>query len=214
LNKQTKLSLALVGAFALVVAVMLGLTAMSGPEPTPVGDGESLLVREDSHVLGPEGESGVTFVEFLDFECEACLAAYPAVEQLREDYAGEVTFVVRHFPLHFNSERAARAVEAAARQGAFEEMYQQMYDTATQWGHSQDPADETFIGFAEDLGLDAEQFRADYEDPAIAAKVARDQEDGTELGVEGTPTFFVDGERIQPQTYDDFTEALDAALAD
>jgi protein-disulfide isomerase len=215
LTKQFKISLALAGIFVVVVAALLTLTAMKDdPEPEPVGSGESRHVRADSHVLGPEGSSDVTFVEFLDFECEGCLAAYPAIEQLREEYEGRVTFVVRHFPLHFNSERAARAVEAAAQQGKFEQMYQRMFDTQDQWGHQQEPADDVFLGHAEDLGLNMTQFEANYEDPATAERVARDVADGKALGVEGTPTFFVDEKKLQPQSYDDLTEALDAALAD
>lgn len=215
MTKQVKVSLALAGTFVVVVAALLTLTAMSKePDAAPVQSGESRLVRADSHVLGPKGSSDVTFVEFLDFECEGCLAAYPAIEQLRKDYEGRVTFVVRHFPLHFNSERAARAVEAAAQQGKFEQMYQRMFDTAEQWGHQQEPADEVFASLAEDLGLDMTQFEADYEDPATAERVATDAADGKALGVQGTPTFFVDGEKLEPQSYDDLTEALDAALAD
>lgn len=84
MNTPAKLSLALAATFVTVVVALLTLTAMADePEAQPVTAGESQLVRADSHVLGPEGTSGVTFVEFLDFECEGCLAAYPAVEQLR-----------------------------------------------------------------------------------------------------------------------------------
>jgi protein-disulfide isomerase len=217
LSKQIKMSLTLVGVFVLVVAGMLTLSAMRDePEQTAVAAGESRLVRADSHVLGAEGDTGVTFVEFLDFECEGCRAAYPAVEQLRTEYEGRVTFVARYFPMpgHYNAERAARAVEAAAQQGKFEEMYHRMYETQTQWGEQQTPHDELFFSFAEDLGVDMTQFRADYEDPATAERVADDVADGKALGVEGTPTFFVDGERLEPQSKDDLTDALDAALAD
>lgn len=214
MNRQAKLSLSLAGVFLVVVAGLLTLTAMGeDPEPAPVEAGESQLVRDDSHVLGEPGDSDVVFVEFLDFECEGCLAAYPAIEQLREEYAGRVTFVFRHFPLHSNSERAARAVEAAAAQGQVEAMYQRLFETATQWGHSEQPADAVFRGFAEDLGLDMEEYDAVYGDPDTAAVVARDAADGRALGVEGTPTFFVDGEPIRPESLADLTEALDAALA-
>ncbi len=74
-------------------------------------------------------------MEFLDFECEACRAAFPLVEQLRSQYGDRVNFVVRYFPIpaHFNAERAARAVESAAQQGKFEPMYKKMYETQSQW---------------------------------------------------------------------------------
>ena len=211
------MSATLVGAVVLVIFGLLSLRAVTDePDQKPVAAGESRLVRADSHILGPEGDSGVAFVEFLDFECEACRAAYPAVEQLRKDYQGRVTFVARYFPMpgHFNGERSARAVEAAAQQGKFEQMYHRMYATQTQWGEQQTPHDDLFLSFAEDLDLDLVKFNSDYQDPATARRIARDVEDGKALGVQGTPTFFVDGERLEPRTYEDLTEALDAALAD
>jgi protein-disulfide isomerase len=217
MSTQAKRSAAVVGAFVLVLVGVLSLGAINDDEPTPApaATGETQLVRDDSHVLGEEGDSDVTFVEFLDFECEGCRAAYPAVEQLREEYAGQVTFVARYFPMpgHFNGERAARAVEAAAQQGKFEDMYHRMYETQTEWGEQQTPHDDTFRGFAEDLGLDMDQWEADYNDPATAERVAKDMADGQALGVQGTPTFFIDGEQLQPRTYEDLTDALDAALA-
>ena len=201
-----------------VVAMLLVVQSRGGDQPAPVATGspeESMLVREDSRILGEEGSSGVTVVEVLDFECEACAAAYPAVEQLRQEYAGEVTFVARYFPLpgHFNAERAARAVESAARQGELEAMYQRMYETQAEWGEAQVPHDDLFRGFAEEIGLDMQQYDADYASDEVAARVQRDVDDGLELGVQGTPTFYVDGEPLQPRTYEDFTSAIDAALA-
>lgn len=217
MSTQAKRSVAIIGAFVLVLLGVLSLGAINDdePAPAPAATGESQLVRSDSHILGEKGESDVTFVEFLDFECEGCLAAYPAVEELRKEYEGQVTFVARYFPMpgHFNAERAARSVEAAAQQGEFEAMYRRMYDTQTEWAHSQSPADDVFAGFAEDLGLDMDQYQADYDDPATIERIKKDIEDGQALGVQGTPTFFINGEQLQPRTYEDLTDALDAALA-
>ena len=217
MTRPVKYALGIIGAFALVIGGLLTISAVGEEEsPVPTAQGESQLVRADSHVLGEEGEGGVTFVEFLDFECEACRAVYPAIEQLREDYAGQVTFVARYFPMpgHFNAERAARAVEAAAQQGKFEAMYHRMYETQEQWGEQQVPLDDLFRSYAEDLGLDMDAYDTAYADPATAARIKKDQDDGIALGVQGTPTFFVDGERLEPRTYDDLTNALDAALND
>ena len=146
---------------------------------------------------------------------ETAASVEQQVEQLRAEYDGRVTFVARYFPLpgHVNAEPAARAVESAARQGEFEEMYQMMYETQAEWGESQDPKDDLFRSYAEDLGLDMEQYDADFASPEVAARVQRDVEDGMELGVQGTPTFYLDGELLQPRTYEDFTQALDEALA-
>ncbi len=216
MSKQIKLSVVVIAAFVLVLAGLLTIANLTSDDAQTATADESLLVREDSHILGQPGDSGVEFVEFLDFECEGCRAAYPAVEQLREEYEGRVTFVARYFPLsgHFNAERAARAVEAAAQQGKFEQMYQVMFETQTEWGEQQEPLDDLFRSYAEDLDLDMAQYDADYADPATAERIQKDQADGEALGVSGTPTFFVDGELLQPRSYEDLTDALDAALAD
>lgn len=213
-------TLLLVGLLAMV-GVGLWASLSGGPaqpgavaSPGPAGQGQ--VVREDSHRLGPAAPDGkVTFVEFLDFECEGCRAAYPVVEQLRQQYEGRVTFVLRYFPLpgHFNSERAARAVEAAARQGQLEAMYQQMYETQTQWGEQQVPADATFREMAAGLGLDMARWDADYASPEVAARVQQDLADANALGLSGTPSFFLNGQPLQPESAEDLTRALDQALA-
>lgn len=103
--------------------------------------GTGKLVRADSHRLGAAGTGKAILVEFLDFECESCRAAYPIVEELRTAYAGKVDFVVRYFPIpsHANAMNAALAVEAASQQGKFEAMYQRLYDTQQAWGSSRSP---------------------------------------------------------------------------
>lgn len=158
--------------------------------------------------------SDVTFVEFLDFECEACRAAFPMVEQLRAEYGDRVNFVIRYFPIqsHFNAERAARAVEAAAQQDKFEPMYKKMYETQSEWGEQQTPADSRFRGFAAELGLDMAAFDAAYNDPATLDRVNVDVADGKALGVQGTPTFFLDGTEVEFRSYDDLKTAVEQAL--
>ena len=217
MTRNLKLSLGLVTAFALVVVVLL--VSSRGGGPGSVQDGAtgtaSATVRPDSHRLSVAADGKVTFVEFLDFECEACGSLYPAVEQLRKEYAGRVTFVARYFPLpgHFNGERAARAVEAAAQQGRFEQMYQRMYETQKQWGEQQVPMDDRFRGYAVDLGLDLAAYDAAYSSQATLDRIRIDIADGTALGVRGTPTLFLNGRKIEPSTYGDLTSALDSALA-
>ena len=157
----------------------------------------------------------MTVVEFLDFECESCLAAYPFVEQLREEYDGRVTFVARYFPMpgHANAENAAVAVEAAAQQGRFEDMYHRMYETQPEWGERQESEAARFRDFAADMGLDMTAYDAAVADPATLERVLRDREDGLALGVQGTPTFFLNGEKLEVDTTDEFIERIDAALA-
>ncbi|ALV33195.1 thioredoxin domain-containing protein [Streptomyces sp. CdTB01] len=180
-------------------------------QPAP----EAMPVRESSHRLTTPEKSELTIVEFLDFECESCGAYYPVVEKLRGEYGDRVTFVARYFPMpgHRNGELAARTAEAAARQGKFEEMYAKLFTTQKQWGESQDWKQGVFRGYAAQLGLDMDQFDAALADPEVAGRVQDDQRDGLALGVQGTPTFFVDGERItNPESYEAFKALIDARL--
>lgn len=213
MSKNLKISLALVAA-AVVAVLAFALTGGDDSESDaePASSKSERVVRPDSQKLSVAEDGKVTFVEFLDYECEACRAAHPAIEQLRETYDGKVTFVVRNMPLHNNSQRAAQAAEAAAAQGKFEEMYDLLFETQPEWGEQQTPEEQYFFDLAEQIGLDMDEFRSVYDDPATEAKVERDQQDGDSLGVTGTPTFFLDGEQLVPRSYDDFIEAFDEAL--
>ena len=202
----------------LVLLVAAGLTlaaTLSGTDTaTEPDDGGVAVVRDDSHRLSDPESGDVTLVEFLDFECEACGAMYPFVEQLREEYGDRVTFVARYFPLpaHPNSENAAVAVEAAAQQGAFEAMYQRMFETQQEWGHREESQAHVFRRYAADLGLDLDAYDAAVADPATLERVRSDKADGLALGVESTPTFFLDGKRYQPSSPEDFRAALEDAI--
>lgn len=214
MSTNVKISAALVAVFGLAVAAFLAFDGSGSPTADGPGSGAVPLVREDSHRLGEPGADDVTLVEWLDFECESCRAAYPFVEQLRADYAGQVTFVARYMPMpgHPNAENAAVAVEAAAQQGAFEAMYHRMYETQEQWSHRQQSQADVFRGFAEDLGLDMTAYDAAVADPATLERVLSDRDDGLALGVQGTPTFFLDGEKVEVETTDKFIELVETAL--
>lgn len=215
MSLNTRISVGIAAAFAVVVAILLVANAADSDDNPPAAAAvDERLIRPDSHTLNVAADNKVTFVEFLDFECESCRAAYPAVEQLRKDYAGRVTFVVRYFPIpsHFNAERAARAVEAAAKQGKFEQMYQKMYETQSEWGEQRVPADAWFRGYAQELGLDLTAYDQAYADPATLERIRKDVADGEALGVSGTPTFFVNGKKLQPESVQDLIAAIDAEL--
>ncbi|MGZ0145979.1 DsbA family protein [Kribbella sp. WER1] len=212
MSTNARISIGIAAAFAVVVGVLLAVSNRSGDDASAAAPDQ--LVRADSHRLGTAADGKVTFVEFLDFECEACGAAYSAVEKLRRDYAGKVTFVVRYFPIpsHFNAERAARAVEAAAAQGKFEAMYRTMYETQTEWAEQRVPADARFRAYAEELGLDVVAWDKVYTAPATLERIKKDVADGEALGVTGTPTFFLNGKKLEPKSAADLTASIDAAL--
>lgn len=215
---KTRAGRAWITAFAVLTILAVGVVLLvtRGEENTPhsADTGAVQLVRDSSHRLNDPQDAEVTFVEFLDFECEGCRAAYPIVEELRDDYGDRVEFVLRYFPLsgHFNGERAARAVEAAAQQGELEAMYRKMFETQAEWGEQRTAADDVFRGFAVDLGLDMAAFDTAYNDPATLERIRVDQRDGEMLGVQGTPTFFVNDEQILVQRAEDLRGAIDNAL--
>ncbi|MCT1909292.1 DsbA family protein [Brachybacterium paraconglomeratum] len=214
MSRSTKLTIGLIAAAALVLAGFLlipdrGQDTPAAPEASDTAGPQ--LVREDSPRLS-EGSSEVVFVEYLDFECEACLSLYPTVEELRAEYGDRVTFVVRYLPLHGNSLEAAQAAEAAKDQGEFEAMYKALFDNATEWGHQETSQRELFFSYAEEIGLDMERFEEVYDDPATAKRIEQSAADAQALGVTGTPTFFVDGKRLEPTRVEDLTDPLDAAL--
>ena len=217
MTKNAKLSIAVTATAVLAIVTLLIATggdssSPSAPEPL-AASGEAQVIRDSSHLL-QEGSTDVTLVEFLDFECEACGALFPVIERLREDYEGEVTFAMRYFPIasHSNAELAARAVEAASRQGALEEMYVRMFETQEEWGEQQESKRDLFVSYAEDLGLDTEKFERDLDSPEVAERVELDRRDGLALGITGTPTLFLNGEPLEPAPYEQMKAAIDAAL--
>lgn len=212
MTQNAKISFAIV--FLFVLGALTFVITRDGGETTEAS-ADPKTVRADSHMLSTAEDDKVNLVEFLDFECEACKAQFPIMEQIREEYAGRINFVVRYFPLpgHGNADNAARAVEAAAQQDAFEEMYMKMYETQEQWGESQDSKEELFVEFAEELGLDKARFVADVNDPKTAERIAKDQQDGVGLGVQGTPTIFLNDEQLPSMPpYELLKERIDALL--
>lgn len=211
--KATLIAIAV--AVVLLIAGIVYTITQQAEKPDPDAGERPQTVRTDSHVLDDGGAGAVSVVEFLDFECEACGAFYPVVEELREKYAGEITYVVRYFPLpgHVNSTAAALAAEAAAQQGRFEDMYHLLFATQAEWGEQQEETPEVFRGFAEELGLDLAAYDAAVADPATQERVQEDKADGERLGVNSTPTFFVDGEKVVLQEWDDLENAIEKAVS-
>jgi protein-disulfide isomerase len=218
LSLPNRIAIGLLALAALVIGIVIIVNALGKDTQQPAGDAESAVqvVREDSHRLSQAPDEKAVLVEFLDFECESCLAAYPVVEDLSEEYGENLTVVSRYFPLpgHPNSETAAAAVEAAAQQGGFKDMHARMYETQTQWSHTNEDRSPVFRDHAEDLGLDMKAYDEAIADPATMERVNADKADGMALDVEGTPTFFLDGEKIQPATLEEFRGLIETAIAD
>jgi protein-disulfide isomerase len=167
----------------------------------------TIPVGPDDHAQGRE-DAQVTLVEYGDYQCPYCASAYVVVRQLQDQFGPALRFVFRNFPLtqvHPQAELAAEAAEAAGAQGRFWEMHDALYENQ--------PAlsPELVETAAQELGLDMERFENDVESGAFRARVNHDFMGGVRSGVNGTPTFFVNGER-----YDGKADlaSLGAALRD
>jgi len=148
-------------------------------------------VSETDHRAGPH-EAVVTLVEYGDYECPHCGRAAPIVQQVRKRMGSRLAFVFRHFPLrsvHPHAEHAAQAAEAAATQGRFWEMHEAIFADQSAL------ADADLVGRAERLGLDAGRVKQELAAGIHAGRVRRDFNSGVRSGVNGTPTFFINGWR-------------------
>lgn len=197
------------------LAVIVGWWKLAS-QPTPNGaTAEPAEITSDDWIKGGT-DAPVTLLEFSDFQCPACASYYPVVKQLISAYPEALRVAYRHYPLtriHANAIPAAQAAEAAGRQGKFWEMHDQLFEQQERWAKA-DNAGELFAGYAQELGLDVAQFRADLADPAVRQKINRHQDSGTQLRVQGTPTFFLNGNSINsPASLEEFKQLVDAALA-
>jgi protein-disulfide isomerase len=143
------------------------------------------------HILGPRN-AAVTIIEYADFECPYCAQAHFILEDVLGEFDDEVRFVVRHFPLtqiHPHAQQAAEAAEAAAAQGRFWEMHDLLFENQ----HALDA--NSLLGYAEYLRLDVRRFQDDLMTGAHGIRVREDFVVGIRSGVNGTPSFFINGER-------------------
>jgi len=179
------------------------------------GDGHGLkrAVTETDWRRGPD-EAPVTLLEYLDFQCPCCQGSHQAIEALLADLGDRVRYVVREFPvgsIHRNAEQAARAAEAAGRQGRFWGMYRLLLQSKGRL------SSVDLESYARELGLDLTRFQEDMESEAVAGRIKQDKWGGLRSGVNGTPTLFVNGIRYEsavcPVQEEELREAVEQALA-
>jgi protein-disulfide isomerase len=202
-----------IATVAIVVGAALMLGGKSTPEKPEAPVDAKLLIREDSYRMGPK-DAKVTVVEFGDYQCPACGAAHPIVQQLTREYKDKIVFVFREYPLtmHQHAKMAAEAAEAAGAQGKYFEMHDLLYDNQKDWGESP-KAKEKIMGYAESLKLDMDKFKSDVEGNKYEKRIQQDVSDGTSAGVDATPTFFINGVRQSGGLpYDEFKKKIDDAL--
>ena len=168
------------------------------------------MVREHSPVIGP-APARITIVEFLDPACEACRAYYPYVKQIMAAYPQEVRLVIRYVPFHGEvSVVGTQILEAAREQGKFEPVMTAMFESQPIWASHHAPAPEKAWEFAAAAGLNLEQAKAYAASGAVEKMLEKEVADVQSLGVQATPTFFVNGKPLiksGPQALNDLVKA-------
>jgi len=156
----------------------------------------------------------VEILKYSDYSCPACRDMVQPVKQLKEDFGDMVEIRYRHFPLSgFQFSRlAAHSVEAAREQGQYQEMHDLIFENQAEWSRGNAPA--LFEGYAEEIGLDIEQFHSDVESEEIAERVEYQRQEGIRRMVNATPTFFVNGRKLQqnPQSYEQFKSIVELQM--
>ena len=214
-HKRLTKRIALWSFTALIISVaVFGLIKLGTSTPP---NQTALLVNAISSSDWRKGtqEAKVVLVEYSDFQCPACGSYFPLVKRLNQEFAERLQFAYRHFPLrqiHTNAELAARAAEAAGRQGKFWEMHDMLFENQNSWS-SQRSAKDTFLSYAQSLQLDIGRFEGDLNSEEVKEKVENDYQSGIQSGVNATPTFFLNGQKIQnPRSYDEFRNIIEQAV--
>ncbi len=182
---------------------------------TPQGAEETSGIVNGQY-LPASSSATVTLVEFGDYECPACGFYQAFVKELLTDEAGKINYVFRNYPLpqHTNAPISSYAAVAAGLQGKFWQMHDKLYATQNDWTNSKDARD-VFIGYAKDLGLNVDQFTKDLDSSKVKNIVSNDTADGNTVGLTETPTFYLNGQKIQqlPSDYNSFKAIVTQAFS-
>jgi protein-disulfide isomerase len=166
-------------------------------------------VSAHDHAEGPP-DAALTLVEYGDYQCPYCGAAYPVVKRVQKTLGNKLRFVFRNFPLtqaHPYALIAAQAAEAAALQGKFWEMHDLLFE------EQQLLKPEIISSWAKRIGLNVEQFGDDIKEGFVEKRIQEDRRSGIRSGVNGTPTFFINGMRYDGSNdYNSLLAALQSAL--
>lgn len=204
--------------FIIVVVVLFGgLILMSNNAKTDVSSVNANEIQKATKADGNIGDhvfgtatSKVVLTEYGDFQCPYCGNEHPIIKQVTEQYKGQIAFVFRNFPLtslHPNALAAAGAVEAAGLQGKYWEYHNFIFENQSDWENLTGANRTTaFIGYAKDMGLDTTKFSTDMASDNVSTKINFDEAVGQKLGVDSTPTFYLNGTVVPQATWADATK--------
>lgn len=212
----------IVGFIVLIIAglIVAGIysSGSSGTASTTFVATTAPGIAASDHTIG-NPNARVTLVEYGDFECPACSAYFPIVQQIIANYSSTILFVFRNFPLyqvHPNAGISAQAAEAAGLQGKYWEMNDILYQKQNDWvaATPDQVVSQYFDVYAKSLGLNINKFNQDISSGAVLKKIQNDVAGGTSAQIDHTPTFFLDLQQIvNPTSSDAFKATLDQALA-
>lgn len=202
---ETKIFLGILAATVAIIGIAVFFVSKPATAPTPLP--RETLIAADAHAIGNASASAY-LVEFSDFQCPACRAFAPTVDEIVGKNTDKLLFVYRHYPLtqHAFSKPAALAAEAAGEQGKFWEMGKLLFN-------NQDRFSDTLWGdLADELKLDRVKFNTALSSPDLKAKIDRDETAAIQLKLPGTPSFFLNGVRLEISSPLDLKTALEKAI--
>jgi len=199
-----------------VIGSIFGIIKLASKSQTPDSNNLAITVSavNDNENIKGDKEAATTLIEYSDFQCPACGSYYPIVKKVTEDLGAKVRFAYRHFPLpqHKNAKLAATVAEAAGKQGKFWEMHDLIFQNQSDWSEEKNVA-ILFAKYAQDIGLDLARFQTDIASDDIKAKIENDYKSGVKAGVNSTPSFFLNGKKMDnPRNYDEFKNAIEQTL--
>lgn len=205
LTGESKVLLSILLATVAIIGGAVFFFSKPTPPPKPIAREE--LVAVDSFPIG-NASASVYLVEFSDFQCPACRAFAPVVDELVTKYSDKLLFVYRHFPLseHEYANPAAMAAEAAGEQGKFWEMSKLLFENQDRF------SSDLWIRLADQLKLDRTKFDAALNSPTLKAKIDRDETAAIRLGLPGTPSFFLNGVKLTLASPLDLKKAVAEAV--
>ena len=205
------------GVIAIIIGTIWGLIALVNSN-NPASNSQAItpppLSKEDI-VLGIPESAKATLIEYADFQCPACRNYAPLVRQLGKDFGNKLLLVYRFFPLtdiHQNAMSSSLAAYAASKQNKFWEMNDLLYENQSTWADS-GKAQEIFTDYAKKLDLSISQFTSDFNSETGRNFINAEQNAGLSIGINSTPTFFVNGQKIEnPQNYAAFSKLIQDAI--
>lgn len=204
------------GAILLITLLLIGgsIFFFSKKETPPaiIGTATFNIDYNKGQKIGSDSAK-LKLVEFSDYECPACAAVESVLKGIRINYPKDVQLIYRNFPLtqHARSRQAATIAEAAADQGKFWEMHDQLLKIQSQWTGLTD-ANPFFLSLAKDLGIDPQKVNEALEKDIFKGKINEDIAEGERLGVTSTPSFFLNGHKVYLQSFTDLNTAIEEEL--